>query len=366
MVLPNPQNNPVKQGFYVYNDPMNPENTIGIEVRETLLAKNYTALETRLGKLHRDFERNQISEEVFADAFAVFTDDDLPELKPLLNEWVAKYPQSYSALLARSQFLYVEGHKKRGFDRATNVQDEQWQGMLTAFQDAYADGLNSLQFSEKPTLTYINLMRIESTGGTLENIQAHHQSGLEKHPNSLLLRRRMMLCLRPEWQGEGDFALMDAFLADPMQRQLPESDQRQLQAMRFSAQGHWLAVFQNKVSEGVTAFQMAVKLHPNAWDYDRLGIHCMHLKRYPEAVEAFEESFKRTEDPESNLFMLIFCRLMVNAGDKRARVLAAQGAANSVGGVDELHSALKSPGLFNLGLKSFLAAIENSIQKRLK
>jgi tetratricopeptide (TPR) repeat protein len=345
---------------------MNPKNALGYEIYNTLMAKKYAALETRLGRLHEQFVDGKLDEQTFYDAYESMHDGYKPELAVSVDGWVEAYPHSYVARLGRSFFKHSEGYRKRGFDRAHNVEAEQWQGMYDDFQVSYGDAFLSLKLSPRPTLTYANLIGLEIAGGTLDQIEAYYNQGIAIDESSLLLRKQMLWALRAEWHGGGNFAKMDAFLAEPAQKKLPEAAQRLFKARRLAAEGHYTAIFQNQPSVGITALLASVALEPDDFtiNYENLGLLLFQAGRFTEVVSILEKYFERTDSPEPILPLLIMSRLLVNIHDKRARVLAKQGIENGVTdeGLMQIHQVLQRPGLFLLKLRVMLLVIRNNIK----
>jgi tetratricopeptide (TPR) repeat protein len=349
---------------------MNPNNTLGYEIYNTLMAKKYAVLETRLGQLHEQFVAGKLDEKTFYDAFESMHDGYKSELAASVDGWVEAYPDSYVARLGRSFFKHSEGYHKRGFDRAHNVETEQWQGMYNDFQVSYDDAFLSLKLSPRPTLTYANLIGLEIAGGTLDQIEAYYHQGITMDESSILLRKQMLWALRPEWHGDGNFAKMDAFLAEPAQKKLPEIVQKLFRAKRLSAEGHYTAIFQNNPSVGITALLASIALEPDDFDfnYKNLGFLLFQAGRFNETVDILEKFFERTDSPEPILPLLIMSRLLVNIYDKRARVLARQGIENGMTdeGLVEVYQVLKNPGLFLFKLRVMLFVIRNNIKSEAK
>jgi tetratricopeptide (TPR) repeat protein len=305
---------------------MNPKNTVGLEVLEAVKRSDFTTLEQRLGNLHQRFERDEIPEKEFADALEGFDDDFFPEIVAPLNAWVAAYPKSYVALMARATHGYVEGHAKRGYDKANKTSQEQWQQMFQTLQKANNDALNSIDMTSKPTFSYMVLMRIESVGGVFERAKEYYQSSIAKVPNSLLLRRRWMSSLRPEWQGGGNFQMMDAFLNEPAQKNLPEADQRLLMADRYASEAHYAARFQDNLKGAIPLYEKAFSIDPAAFSYEQHGVICCQVKNYAKAIPSLEKAIELSTDLEPSRTLLVLARLRFNINDRPARVLIAQGA----------------------------------------
>ena len=82
------------------------------ELLQKLRDRKFQDLDGQLNSYQVAFEKDAFTEGNLAVAFEAFCSPD-PALGPLLDEWVAKNPNSYPAHLARAEYL-VRRHIRRG------------------------------------------------------------------------------------------------------------------------------------------------------------------------------------------------------------------------------------------------------------
>ena len=89
-------------------------------------------------------------------------------LEPKYTAWIAQFPKSYVAHLARAIYYKKLGQESRGTDSIANTTDEQVRGMEAAFAKALSDLHASVKLDDKPLLTYLHELDINSYEGDAE------------------------------------------------------------------------------------------------------------------------------------------------------------------------------------------------------
>jgi tetratricopeptide (TPR) repeat protein len=180
---------------------------------ETLALLNggkFAEVDARFSAIQANYRNNVISDEQLRDAFRVFYDTD-PDVKADYDAWVAKFPKSYVAHLARGIYYKKVGEKRRGGRFIADTTDSQLQGMDAAFANAMQDLEISAALDKRPLLTYLNEMSIASYDGDKPKIRALLEQSVKVDPQNVIVRHNYMGSLKPRWGGSVE--QMTAFLA---------------------------------------------------------------------------------------------------------------------------------------------------------
>jgi hypothetical protein len=170
-------------------------------------AHRFEALDERLQSYQRQAEADIRQEANAHMAFETFTDLD-PRFVQALDEWVNKFPNSYSAHLARAMLLFSEGKAARGDKWASETTTQQF-ARMTSY---YKEGLR-----EAEVALHLNPMLAEAYGLMITNAEANDgpktceeaaELGLKEVPSSFVIRSGLMHCFEPRWGGS--YQLMDS------------------------------------------------------------------------------------------------------------------------------------------------------------
>jgi tetratricopeptide (TPR) repeat protein len=127
-----------------------------------------------------------------------------PALEPNLDAWIAAYPNSYAAHVARGLHYFKSGVQTRGNQFAVHTTREQMRGMQFYLEKARQDLQDSLALDPKPMVSYSLLMRIQMQLGDREAIRTLLDAALKLDPHALIPRRAYMRSLQTRWGGSLD------------------------------------------------------------------------------------------------------------------------------------------------------------------
>jgi len=181
------------------------------QVAGLLEQRNYAELERLLGGHQLAFEEDSRASKKLENAFDSFY-KVARSGEPALNEWVARTPSSYVALVSRGTFYLSQGIDARGPAYIRETPEENIRTMRMYFRKATADLERSLQLTQKPFVSRVGLMTIASYIGSRATEKTHYLEGVKLAPQSVEIRLEHMRNLEPRWGGS--YPEMEAFAAE--------------------------------------------------------------------------------------------------------------------------------------------------------
>ena len=113
----------------------------------------------RFAAIQTAYEKNILSDEQLRNAFRAFYDTDAA-LRPKYDLWVANFPKSYVARLARAIYYRRIGQVQRGGGTISQTSDSRLRGMEAAFGLSMRDLQASTSLDKRPLLTVFNELAI--------------------------------------------------------------------------------------------------------------------------------------------------------------------------------------------------------------
>jgi TPR repeat protein len=165
---------------------------------------DHDSLDVHLNALQRRFEEDAGAEEALVSGFRAFRDvraSDVDVVERSLTAWVARYPSSYAARLARGIFYSGRGLEARGTQYISKTSARQLQQMEHWFERGRADLNASLELSRKPLLTHMWLITLAMRSRADNDEQGYYRAALTYAPRSIELRVLYMTRLEPRWGG---------------------------------------------------------------------------------------------------------------------------------------------------------------------
>jgi beta-lactamase regulating signal transducer with metallopeptidase domain len=182
----------------------------GIRLTQQLLRQgSYAQLDERMNDCQAAYRRGALADTSLLREFYAFTLAD-SALEPNLDAWVAAYPTSYAARLARGIHYFGAGVQTRGGQFAEHTTNEQWSGMKVYLDKARRDLQDSLTLDPKPMLSYSVLMRVVMQLGEPQTVRTLFESAVALDPQNLVVRASYMRSLETRFNGSLD--QMIAFL----------------------------------------------------------------------------------------------------------------------------------------------------------
>ena len=255
----------------------------------------FEALDARLSAYQEGYEAGRTPEKLATFAFSAFENSD-PALEPYLNQWVARMPRSYAALLARGINYSHLGWLSRGARWARNTKREQFATMQRYFAKAVPDLYGALERNRKLSLAYGYLMAIGTATSSKETVTGIFQKALEANADSPLLRDRYMFGLQPKWGGTRE--KMEAYFRQAY-RDLPE-DQVTKELVLFA-----LKITARRLSkdrsrrEAIALYDQAVALREESLLFYRRGSNYHFLEQYDSALADYNRALELwPQDPD--------------------------------------------------------------------
>ncbi|MEQ1796205.1 MAG: DUF4034 domain-containing protein [Nitrospira sp.] len=155
--------------------------------------------------------------------------DTNPANEPLLTEWIAQYPESYSARLARGIYYRKAGEAKRGSEWISKTPRENLDQLSQYLDLATDDLMLSRTLTVKPIVSIVHLLNVtKHRDGDLGNRYWLEEANRIDSQN-YGARRRYMLTLTPRWGGS--YEDMYAFLQECRLQKLPSDHIRIYEAI---------------------------------------------------------------------------------------------------------------------------------------
>ena len=135
-----------------------------------------------------------------AVAYEAFWSPD-PALSPLLDEWVAKDPNSYAAHLARAEYLLAAGYQARGDQYADETSEGQFAAMNLLMGKVEKDALVAIKLNPKSSFGYAAIIDAARGSSDEDMREKAFAAGLKNVPLSMVIRVSEIRSLQPRWGG---------------------------------------------------------------------------------------------------------------------------------------------------------------------
>jgi tetratricopeptide (TPR) repeat protein len=170
------------------------------ETRALLDSNQFAELDRRFSAVQRNYKDGSISDEDLRAAFRAFYPTDAA-LEQKYTAWIAQFPKSYVARLARAIYYVWVGRERRGGNVISETREEQLRGMEAAFAQASKDLDVSLHLDDKPLLTYAQEMDIVRYVSNGDSARAILQTANKIDPDNVVVREKYMGTLMTRWGG---------------------------------------------------------------------------------------------------------------------------------------------------------------------
>jgi beta-lactamase regulating signal transducer with metallopeptidase domain len=211
------------------------------ELRDLLMQSQFAELDRRMNGYQGGYKSHVLNEDALLRAFAAFDVAD-PALEPKLNGWVAAFPRSYAAHLARGGYYFVCGTQTRGTRDVAHTTAAQLSGMSLYYGKAQQDLKDSLALDARPLLSYNLLIRIEMESGTQQAARSFLNAALKIDPKAMSVRRAYMRSLQTRWGGSLNEML--AFMQETRKAGFSDDQLWTLEKL-IDEERHWLARYQS-------------------------------------------------------------------------------------------------------------------------
>jgi tetratricopeptide (TPR) repeat protein len=287
------------------------------QVIDLLDKRDYAALERLLGGHQWAFEADSDSSRQLENAFGAFR--KVPRGgEAALNEWVAKYPASYAALVARGSYYYAQGLDARGTAFIKDTPDENVEAMRVYMRKARRDLEQSLKLTQKPYLSRLLLMSVTRTAGGRRGAKAQYVEAAKLAPQSVELRLAYMTSLEPRWGGS--LTEMEAFAVES-RAQLKDSAAAARVAARVPAYRAHERQRAKDFTQALQLYDESIALYADARALCERSYVLSQLKRDAEAFADVKLALSKVRDIRYCLERAVSAAARINAADDAIGVL---------------------------------------------
>lgn len=198
-------------------------------IRGLLGSRQFQKLETYYTQLQNQYEKEgSINDLQLIIQYQPFRNTN-PAMKPLLTDWVAQFPKSYPARLARGIYYLSVGHDKRGSKWASKTPQANF-AQLNKYLDLATDDLlacRSLTAMPIASIFYLIDATHYRDGDVGNRYWIEEANRID--PGNFSPRRNYMSTLTPRWGGS--YEEMYAYLQECRFQQIPPEHIRNLEAI---------------------------------------------------------------------------------------------------------------------------------------
>ena len=259
-----------------------------------LVEGRFAELEVELGAVQAAYEADTNRE---ADAEASFQRFEVsnPELTPAFEKWIAAFPRSYSARLARGAHFFAMGIAWRGSGYIQSTHPARVELMLNYMRLADKDLRDAVALTERPILAYQRLIEIARYIGARDAAYEYLVRAAKTDPYAIGPYQAYAALLRPRWGGsyEAMAALAnDVVAADHPKMKRLSSYIRSL-AMTDKANATWSG---GNPTAALTIYQEAIALSAeHNWPQCELAELYVNLGQIDNAIATASRALKRDE-----------------------------------------------------------------------
>lgn len=264
------------------------------EIVSLLSNQKYPELDRRLTLAQRAYARGAISDEQLREVFRGFYFTTLT-LASNFDEWIAQFPRSYVAHLARGIYYKKIGQERRGGQAASETSDEQFQAMKQAFAKASSDLEQSLSLDPKPLLTYVHQLTIDQLLGKSAEERAILEQSIALDKNNFIVRDAYMNALQTRWGGS--FQQMQDFMEECRKAHLSASQLGSLQAQIADEEAWDHRYIEGDTDAAVRAYRREERLDPRnscrpCGPLEQAADTLREDHRYQEAIKLYSKLLK--------------------------------------------------------------------------
>jgi tetratricopeptide (TPR) repeat protein len=269
--------------------------------------KKYDELTEHIESLQKEFEADFKKEYWPFRAIESFSTAD-PRLRPLLDEWVEKHPQSFAPYAARGNYLNEVGWEYRGHKFADKTSDEQLKAMRGEQAFALEDLQKALRLNPKVMIAYTEQLSIFRHGKKDQMQQMIYKKAYEVCPSCYLPALWRSWDLQPRWGGS--FEQMQAFV-DKITANKKKNPKLALLQGSVAYEKCKVLRKQERYPLALEQCDDAIKHGPSEWYYFTRGRVYHRMKKFDLAVADYERALELAPQ-------------RTNVLEKYARVLCAK------------------------------------------
>lgn len=200
-----------------------------------LRTSQFAQLEQHYNQLQARYEKNQnLDDWQLMLQYQPFYDAD-PTLEAPLKKWIAAFPKSYPAHLARGIYYTKVAQQMRGSRWARDTSQRQFDEMWLYLALAVPDLERSMKLTAKPIVSVIQMLQVEKHASDPISYRKLLDEANKIDPLNYGARRRYLWTLTPRWGGS--YEAMQKFLDECREQNLPQAHLALLESILYFDQG---------------------------------------------------------------------------------------------------------------------------------
>jgi tetratricopeptide (TPR) repeat protein len=204
-----------------------------------LRAGNFATLDEQLSAVQRAYDNRVATDVDLRSAFRAFYTPD-SKLMSQYDAWVAAFPKSYVARLARGIYYVHVGDLLRGKQLPVDTPDSRWAAASAAFEAAKSDLEASLPLEQRPLLSVLHLTSIAANQGTLAEKRRLLDASIAIDPYNYVVRAAYISAIETRWGGNQQ--MLKAFIEECRKAKLSRKQMAQLESVVAEDEG-WIHQF---------------------------------------------------------------------------------------------------------------------------
>ena len=260
------------------------------KLRALLESGKLAALDAEMSAYQTAYRNGAIGDEEASKAFIALKTND-PDLRPAYDKWVAEYPASYAARLARGYYLMSLGYVARGTEFAYKTPRARFDDMRVLFRDALSDLQASLKLDSKPTLSFGSMITMSRADHGLGDKDDYLLQAVALDAKVYTARIAYLYSIRPEWGGSHEE--MQAFISQSEPSLLPHQVAKLKRVLEDSEARAAL-----ESAQSVADYDAVLAKAPSAHGFVSRGRAYARINQHQKALEDFNRALEL--DPEDN------------------------------------------------------------------
>jgi hypothetical protein len=167
---------------------------------DLLKQERYAEADKRLNDVQREYEVGKRSDESLLHVFRVFY-DTAPALQRKYDAWVAAFPRSYAARMARGIYRRERGAKARGRRYIEKTSPQAIATLEAHLQAATPDFEASFSLTAKPILTYHAIVTVARYSGDAATTARMFKKARRIDPRNFIVRYMCLATQQTRWGG---------------------------------------------------------------------------------------------------------------------------------------------------------------------
>jgi tetratricopeptide (TPR) repeat protein len=323
-----------------------------------LRSDHYQELDELFSRIQQGYDRGAVGDENLRAAFRVFYDSD-PTLAPKYDLWVANFPKSYVAHLARGIYYAHVGDALRGVHFLDKTPPGRLKAAESAYEKAKADFDASLALDPKPLLSYSNAMTITGDHGDLEGSRRLLDRALSIDPNTYIARAKYMTVIMTRWGGSHE--MLQQFFEECRQAKLSAEHMRLLESVLADDAGWIYQFIDHNYPAAEAAYRRSAALGGDKELANLTDVLALQHK-YAEAIEPLTERLAATPNDVDLLTNRSLAYMQSGKPGEGLRDLTAAAEGGSASAQNELGRLYMTgiPGILTPDMKAGVAWFRKS------